>query len=230
MIDIKRVLISKNSTPIVDLSFSIRRSLALVGQSGSGKSLTLKALLGLLPTNLELKLEIESAFDLIRGKTISFVPQNPFTALSPMTKISKQWFNHIDRAKELFELLKLDFTLLNSYPPQLSGGQLQRIILAMALSNNPKLILLDEPTTALDPKLREELSNLLIKLQDSFNFSMLFVTHDINLASKICNDMLVIKDGKVVESGDSASIINNPKNIYTKKLIEASFAKREFRK
>ncbi len=229
MIDIRRVLITQGDNSLVDLSFSIKDSLALVGQSGSGKSLTLKALLGLLPSNLEVELDIDTPFDFIRGETLAFVPQNPFTALSPMTKISKQWFSQIDRAKELFELLGLEWRLFYSYPPKLSGGELQRIILAIALSNNPKLILLDEPTTALDPRLREELSHLLIRLQEYFSFKMLFVTHDINLASKICNDMLVIKEGRVIESGTSNSLLNSPRSSYTKQLIEASFANREFR-
>ncbi len=229
MIDIRRVLITQGDNSLVDLSFSIKDSLALVGQSGSGKSLTLKALLGLLPSNLEVELDIDTPFDFIRGETLAFVPQNPFTTLSPMTKISKQWFSQIDRAKELFELLGLEWRLFYSYPPKLSGGELQRIILAIALSNNPKLILLDEPTTALDPRLREELSHLLIRLQEYFSFKMLFVTHDINLASKICNDMLVIKEGRVIESGTSNSLLNSPRSSYTKQLIEASFANREFR-
>jgi peptide/nickel transport system ATP-binding protein len=214
----------------VNISFKIDTSLALVGESGSGKSLTLKALLGLLPSNLDSSIDIESSFDLIRGDTISFVPQNAFTALSPLTKIKNQWVHNIDFAKDLFELLGLDYDLIDRFPSQLSGGQLQRVILAMALSVRPQVILLDEPTTALDPNLRVEIVEMLLKLQKEFGFLMLFVTHDINIAKKLCKDIIVLKDGRIVESGSAEDIINNPKDSYTKKLIESNFANREFRR
>ena len=230
MLSIKELKIYSNQRkPLVDISFDIINSLALVGQSGSGKSLTLKAILGMLPDNLKVDINIDAPFNLQRGKTISFVPQNPFTALSPRTKIKNQWFESIERAKELFDNLGLDKKLLDRYPPELSGGQLQRVILAMALSISPKLILLDEPTTALDPNLRRDLLTLLIQLHQEYKFKMLFVSHDIQLASQLCENMLVIKEGRVVEKGNSKQIINSPKEIYTKELIEANFARREFR-
>jgi peptide/nickel transport system ATP-binding protein len=214
---------------LVNISFEIDNSLAIVGESGSGKSLTLKSLIDLLPKNLKYRLDIDSSFKLVRGDTVAFIPQNPFTALSPMTKISKQWFNSKDKAKKLFQTLKLNWELFFKYPPQLSGGELQRVIFAMALSSNPKLLLLDEPTTALDPNLRDEIAKTLIDLQREFNFLMIFVTHDINLASKICKNIMILKDGKVVQKGDMREIFLNPKDDYTKSLIEASFANREFR-
>ncbi len=229
MIRVQKLRICEGDRPLVDLSFSIEHSLALVGQSGSGKSLTLKALLGMLPGNLRSELEIEAPYELIRGETLSFVPQNPFTALSPLTKIRRQWFASEERARELFDLLGLEWSLFDRYPPQLSGGQLQRIIFAIALSSDPKLILLDEPTTALDPRLREEVARILVELQERFAFRMLFVTHDINLAAKICRETLVIREGKAVESGPSASVLRHPKSDYTRRLVEASFANREFR-
>ena len=230
MISIKRLKIYSNSeAPLVDISFDIIDTLALVGQSGSGKSLTLKAILGMLPSNLKLYMDIEAPFKLQRGKSISFVPQNPFTALSPRTKIKNQWFESIEVAKELFGSMGLDIALLDRYPSQLSGGQLQRIVLAMALASYPKLILLDEPTTALDPNLREDMLTLLIQLHKKYKFKMLFVTHDIEIASRLCSDMLVIKKGRVVEFGKSKDILASPKSSYTKELIEANFARREFR-
>jgi peptide/nickel transport system ATP-binding protein len=229
MVECKSLKIFNRDDLVVDISFEIVSSLALVGESGSGKSLTLKALIDMLPDGFTSKIDIKAPFKLQRGESISFVPQNPFTALSPMTKISKQWFGEQKRAKELFEIVGLDWELFFRYPPQLSGGQLQRVIFAMALESNPKLILLDEPTTALDPNLRDEIAETLLKLQKEFGFFMLFVTHDINLASKICQDMLVIQKGAVVERGKSQDILKNPKEIYTKSLIEANFANREFR-
>ena len=218
-----------NDEKLVDISFEIKKTTALVGQSGSGKSLSLKAILGLLPNNLKSSIKIESPFELIRGKTLSFVPQNPFTALSPLTKISKQFFADENRVKELFDMLSLEWRLYNDYPPNLSGGQLQRVIFAMALVNNPKLILLDEPTTALDSDVRNDMINILRELQNRLNFKMLFVTHEINLAASLCEDMVVLKNGKIVEKGKSKDLITNPKESYTKLLIESNFENREFR-
>ncbi len=222
--------IKHKSRELVNINFEINHSLALVGQSGSGKSLTLKALISLLPSSLKSTMDIESDFDLIRGDTISFVPQNAFTALSPMSKIKNQWLGSTLHREELFGLLGLDISLIDSFPSELSGGQQQRMIVAMALSFDPKLLLLDEPTTALDPKLREDMIEILLRLQDKFGFLMLFVTHDIEVARRLCRDIVVLKDGVVVESGTAIDIIQNPKESYTKRLIESSFANREFRR
>jgi len=230
MVSIKELKIKDKSKTLVDIFFNINQSTALVGQSGSGKSLTLKALLGLLPKSLEAKIDIDSEFELIRGDSISFVPQNPFTALSPLTKISKQSFANTNKLKELFGMLNLDWRLYNEYPVNLSGGQLQRVIFAFSLVNEPKLLLLDEPTTALDANLKYELIEILKNLQQKLGFLMLFVTHEINLVKNLCEDMVVLKDGLVVESGKSKEILSNPKASYTKELIDASFANREFRK
>ena len=229
MIRVKRLRISSHERLLVDLAFEIRDSLALVGQSGSGKSLTLKALLGMLPAALESTLEVEAPFELIRGETVAFVPQNPFTALSPMTRIRKQWFASEEKARELFGMLGLEWELFDRYPPQLSGGQLQRMIFAMALSSDPRLLLLDEPTTALDPRLRGEMARLLVELRERLGFGMLFVTHEINLAARICREMLVIREGVEVESGPSERILEHPRSDYTRRLVEADFSRREFR-
>ena len=214
---------------LVDIAFDIPSSLALVGQSGSGKSLTLKALLGMLPQEMSLDLEFSSDFELKKSKSVAFIPQNPFTALSPLTKIQKQFFVNEQRVKELFDSVGLSHDLLDRFPPELSGGQLQRVVIAMALSNKPKLLLLDEPTTALDPKTRVMIVQLLQELEKKEGFKMLFVTHDISSAKSLCKDICVIKEGKVIESGLMDEVINSPKEEYTKILIEANFANREFR-
>lgn len=227
--NIKKLSISLVEKKIVDISFCINSSLALVGQSGSGKSLSIKALLGMLPHGMKLELEHDGGFELIAGKSVAFVPQNPFTALSPLTKIKKQFFVPSKNVEQLFEQVGLDVSLLERFPPELSGGQLQRVVIAMALSHEPKLLLLDEPTTALDPKTREVILDLLKSLQIEFGFKMLFVTHDINSAKILCKDICVIKNGAVVESGELESVMDNPKNKYTKMLIDANFANRKFR-
>ncbi len=215
---------------LVDIDFIIDKSLALVGQSGSGKSLTLKALLNMLPSSMECELRSDADFELIAGKTIGFVPQNPFTALSPLTKIRKQFFVPQDKIYELFKQVDLDVDLLDRFAPELSGGQLQRIVIAMALSSQPKLLLLDEPTTALDPKNTLLILELLKKLQKDLDFKILFVTHDISSAKILCEDICIIKDGSVVEYGKMQSVLVSPDVIYTKNLIEASFTNRKFRK
>ena len=227
---IKQLQITLQEKELLNISFSIHSSLALIGQSGSGKSLTIKALLGMLPQQMQCKLEYESDFPLVAGESIGFVPQNPFTALSPLTKIKKQFFVDKERVVELFEEVGLESDLLERFAPELSGGQLQRVVIAMALEKRPKLLLLDEPTTALDPQTKKTILNLLKKLQKKENFLMLFVTHDILSAKEICEDACVIKEGRLIEEGKMLDLIEKPQHKYTKILIEANFANREFRK
>ncbi len=227
---IEKLSIKTEEKTLVDISLNIKNSLALVGQSGSGKSLTLKALLGMLPKDLESSLKYDADFELIAGKTVAFVPQNPFTALSPLTRIYKQFFTSEKRLKELFQKVNLEEKLLQRFPPELSGGQLQRVVIAMALESNPKLLMLDEPTTALDPDTRLLILNLLKKLQNELQFKILFVTHDMNSAQQLCQNIAIIKDGNIIEDGRMSEVLQNPQNNYTKTLIEANFANRNFRK
>lgn len=226
---IKKLKIDLEDKTLVDIDFDIKSSLALVGQSGSGKSLTIKALLDMLPNEMKFLLDVDTDFDLVAGDSVAFVPQNPFTALSPLTKIRKQFFVDDDRMEELFSFVDLDTSLLDRFAPELSGGQLQRVVIAIALASNPKLLLLDEPTTALDPVTRVLILDLLKKLHYEHDFKILFVTHDINSALILCKDICVIKDGHVVEYGKMQDILDAPKEEYTKKLIEANFANRNFR-
>lgn len=226
---VKQLQITSGSQCLVDIAFSIRTSLALVGQSGSGKSLTLKALLGMLPASMQAVLDVDAPFELKRGESVAFVPQNPFTALSPLTKIKEQFFVPRERIEELFSLVGLELELLERYAPELSGGQLQRVVIAMALSSMPRLLLLDEPTTALDPHTRGVIIALLKRLQKELGFTMLFVTHDMHSARLLCEEICVIREGKVEEQGDMQSVISEPKCEYTRVLIEANFANREFR-
>jgi len=226
---IKKLKIDFKDKVLVDISFEINTSLALVGQSGSGKSLSIKALLDMLPNKMKKELDLDSDFVLKAGDTLGFVPQNPFTALSPLTKISKQFFTNKKRIDELFEQVGLDPLLQDRFPPELSGGQLQRVVIAMSLEKSPKLLMLDEPTTALDPQTRVIILDLLKKLQNEYQFKILFVTHDMNSAKSLCEDICVIKDGHVVEYGKMHDILKSPQEKYTQTLIEANFANRNFR-
>jgi len=227
---VNKLQVSLSEKILVDIAFTIDHSLALVGQSGSGKSLTLRALLEMLPSQMQRVLELDADFRLERGKSVAFVPQNPFTALSPLTKIKDQFFVSKEKVQSLCESVELDLALLERFPPELSGGQLQRVVIAIALSGDPKLLMLDEPTTALDPKTRVVIIELLKRLQKREGFKILFVTHDMHSAAALCDEICVIKEGKVQEAGMMSEVLENPKSDYTKTLIEASFANREFRK
>lgn len=228
-IHIDRLLIRKGEDILVDAEFEITRSLALVGESGSGKSLTLKALLGVIDQTLSVEVQKRSDFEWVRGHSVALVPQNPFTALSPLTKIEDQMFLPLQRSQELFGWLGLEETLLKRYPPELSGGQLQRVVMAMALGHNPRLLLLDEPTTALDPESKKTMIELLKSLQERFNFSILFVTHDMSVAAALCEEICILKKGRVIERGIMSQVMAHPQEDYTKALIKADFTNREFR-
>jgi peptide/nickel transport system ATP-binding protein len=226
---VKKLLIKSKEKVLVDIAFEIKESLALVGQSGSGKSLTLKALLGMLPSSLEVTLDVESTFVLSRGENVAIVVQNPFTALSPLTRIKKQFFLDAGEAKRYLELVELDGEMLERYPSELSGGQLQRVVIAMALSSRPKLLLLDEPTTALDGETKEAIMILLKRLQKEMGYKILFVTHEVDITRLLCDEIAILKEGKIVEEGNIDRVLENPKDAYAKALIGANFKNRGFR-
>ncbi|WP_072682539.1 ATP-binding cassette domain-containing protein [Arcobacter sp. LA11] len=228
-VDIKKLQISTSDKKLVDISFKIIDSTALIGQSGSGKSLTLKSMLNLLPSNLDLVFDVNTDFKL-NYSNIGFIPQNPFTSLSPMTKIKKQFFCTENRKKELLKLVGLEESFLERFPSELSGGQLQRVVIAIALTNEIKLLLLDEPTTALDESSKKVILDLINDLSKKLDISILFVTHDISSIKDICKDIVIIKDGTVVETGKTIEVLKNPKNEYTKELINSTFENKEFRK
>ena len=232
-LDIQQLLIKDGVKKLVDINFKINSSTALIGQSGSGKSLTIKSLLGMVPSNLELDLKIDANFEL-KKENIGFVPQNPFTSLSPLTKIDKQFLLRNDKLSkekkiELLKLVKLEPSILDRFPMELSGGQLQRVVIAIAISSNPILLLLDEPTTALDTQTKKNILNLLNELKKRLNLLILFVTHDIKSIENITDEIAIIKNGNMIEKGLTKNILDHPKEIYTKELIESGFNLREYR-
>ena len=233
-ISINELQISNEDTIVVDLfniidsPLKIDSSLALIGQSGSGKSLTLKALLNMIPNELKVNFNYTSDFNLT-FENIGFIPQNPFTSLSTMTKIGKQFFCNEDKIDKLLSLVELPINIKYMFPTQLSGGQLQRVVIAIALSNKPKILLLDEPTTALDNRSKQNILKLFINLQKELNFIFIFVSHDINSIKDICNKIAILKDGNIIEYGEVNTILTNPTHNYTKQLVNSNFNNREFR-
>ncbi len=224
----KKLHISSDERKLVDISFSFKSSFALIGESGSGKSLSLKALLGMLPHSLHVEMDLDG-FEAVRGESVSLVPQNPFTALSPLTKIKEQFLVEKSVAKRYFDMVGLQESFLDRFPSQLSGGQLQRVVIAFALQIKPKLLLLDEPTTALDIKSKESILKLLKSLHEEQGFKMLFVTHDIEAVKELCEDIAIIKNGTIIERGKLKDVIKDPKEDYTRLLYESGFKNREFR-
>jgi peptide/nickel transport system ATP-binding protein len=238
-------------TPIVkDSSFVLNQNeiLGIVGESGSGKSVTSLAIMGLLPKGiLEItsgKIAFEgrdiSAFspkDLrnLRGNDIAMIFQEPMSSLNPSLKCGYQveeiLKEHTKLSQKdikatvlaLFEKVKLPDPgkIYNRYPHEISGGQKQRVMIAMAIACKPKILIADEPTTALDVTVQKEIILLLKELQEETGMSILFISHDLSLVSEIANRVLVMYRGEIVEQGNAKDIFENPVNTYTKALISS---------
>ncbi len=227
-----------------DIDFSIKRNeiVSIVGESGCGKSMTLRTIIKLLPKNLKildgevifegirLKDLNEKEMNKIRGKKIGMIFQEPSSYLNPLFTIGNQIEEAIrenlnkeekkERVMKVLEETGLSANVYYQYPHQLSGGMQQRAMIAMALINNPSLLLADEPTTSLDVTTAFTIINLLKNLVDQHNLSILLVTHDISLANYISDRIIVMYAGIIVETGKAKEIYENPLHPYTKKLIE----------
>ena len=225
--------------PIVDdVSFSVRPSetMALVGESGCGKSITSLAIMGLLPRTARVTGEIlfngvdvlalsPKERNALRGHEMSMIYQDALSSLNPSMKIHSQLKQLTSRggtrsAEELLELVGLDpKRTLSSYPHELSGGQRQRVLIAMALTRDPKLVVADEPTTALDVTVQKQVVELLEKLQDELGFSMVFVSHDLALVASLAHRVTVMYAGQVVETAPTRSLLLDPRHEYTRGLL-----------
>jgi microcin C transport system ATP-binding protein len=232
------------------VSFDIGKgeTVALVGESGSGKSVTALSAIQLLPYPMahhpsgsirfngeELMGANEDTLRRIRGNRIGMIFQEPMTSLNPLHNLEKQigevLFLHkkLDRVaarERVLDLLKQvglrdAENRLQAYPHQLSGGQRQRVMIAMALANDPDLLIADEPTTALDVTIQAQILALLKELQQKRGMSMLLITHDLGIVRKVADRVCVMTDGKIVEQGDTAEIFNNPHHDYTQHLLAA---------
>lgn len=219
--------------------------LGIVGESGSGKTLLSYLMLRLI-SHYEVEsgriiflgknlLELpQSQMQALRGKEISYIFQEPLSALNPLHKIKKQIQEAIVihnpnitqdalqcRIAELLENVQLPNSVLDSYPYALSGGQRQRVCIAIAIANNPKILIADEPTTALDSTTQAQILELLKTLRKKFKLNILFISHNLAVVSKLCEKIIVMQKGEIIEQGDTQSIFQNPKNAYTKMLLEA---------
>ncbi|MGH7034584.1 MAG: ABC transporter ATP-binding protein [Stellaceae bacterium] len=233
------------------ISFEIERgeTVALVGESGSGKSVTALSILQLLPypparhgpgssilfDGQELVGASEPLLRQIRGNRIAMVFQEPMTSLNPLHTVEKQitetlfLHKHMDRgaararAIELLHLVGLAEAerRLDAYPHQLSGGQRQRVMIAMALANEPDILIADEPTTALDVTIQAQILKLLKELQARFGMALFLITHDLTIVRKVADRVLVMTEGEIVERGTVAEIFTAPRHAYTRKLLAA---------
>ncbi|UCB45994.1 MAG: ABC transporter ATP-binding protein, partial [Spirochaetota bacterium] len=233
-----------------EVSFDIEKgeAFSLVGESGAGKSVTALSIMNLLPPK---KAHIPSGSIFfqgqkllgasdefireVRGDSISMIFQEPMTSLNPLHTVEKQISESLilhqgyrrdgarERVLELLRLVQLPDAeeRLTSYPHQLSGGQRQRVMIAMALANNPKLLIADEPTTALDVTIQAEILALIKDLQKKLTMSLLLITHDLYIVRRMADRVGVMKDGQIVEIGDVEQIFNNPSHEYTRYLLES---------
>ncbi len=232
------------------VSFEVKRgeTLALVGESGSGKSVTALSILKLLPypaahhpsgsvifKGEELLDSDESDLRRVRGNDITMIFQEPMTSLNPLHTIERQIGEILDVHQGMGETQARERTLellakvgirdaesrLGAYPHQLSGGQRQRVMIAMALANNPELLIADEPTTALDVTVQAQILELLRDLQKEFGMAIVLITHDLGIVRNVSDHVCVMQQGKIVEAGPTGALFAKPKDAYTKMLLEA---------
>lgn len=232
------------------VSFSVSKgeTLALVGESGSGKSLTALSILKLLPypkafhptgeilfQSQDLLTLTEQSIRKVRGNGISMIFQEPMTSLNPLHTIERQIKESLllhrgltgnqatSKTLELLELVGIPEAekRLRSYPHELSGGQKQRVMIAMALANEPELLIADEPTTALDVTVQKQVLELLKELQSRLGMAILLITHDLNIVRRYADRVCVMKNGQIVEQGETATLFAHPEQAYTRELLNA---------
>jgi microcin C transport system ATP-binding protein len=232
----------------LSLHIDYGETLALVGESGSGKSVTALSIMQLLPypaamhpsggirfQGEELMAADSDQLQRVRGDRISMIFQEPMTSLNPLHKVEKQISETLilhkgldepaarKRTLELLERVRIrdPESRLESYPHQLSGGQRQRVMIAMALANEPDLLIADEPTTALDVTIQAQILKLLKELQRDLDMSMLLITHDLGIVRKIADRVCVMRDGEIVERGETEQLFTSPGHQYTRELLSA---------
>ncbi|GGE66523.1 dipeptide ABC transporter ATP-binding protein [Nesterenkonia cremea] len=251
LLEISGLEIGTSSTRLVhgvDLQIGRGERVGLIGESGSGKSLTLLAAMGLLPENLKVSGSVrldgegellgasERRMASVRGSRMSMVFQEPMTALNPLMRVGEQIAEIIrlhqgvkgqplqTQVLELLDSVKVPDPARaeRAYPHELSGGQRQRIVLAMAMANQPDLLLADEPTTALDVTVQKQVLELMGDQVRQAGSSLLFITHDLGVVASICDRVLIMRHGRIVESGPLQTVFSDPQHPYTRGLLAAS--------
>lgn len=229
----------------VTLDIGASERVGLIGASGSGKSMLVKAITGLLPRAARVDGDItmggtrlqagdDAAFAALRGRYVGLVFQNPGAALNPVLSVEQQMGLPLrlhydldagerrDRVMTMLERVGLPASLAGSYPHELSGGQQQRVGIATALITSPRLIIADEPTTALDAIVQRSIIDLLVSLVESAGASMLFITHDFAVLSRATTRCMVIDRGRIIETGDTAALLHDPRQPQTRLLVNAA--------
>ncbi|HXD40477.1 MAG TPA: ABC transporter ATP-binding protein [Ramlibacter sp.] len=239
-------------TAVQDLSIVVREgeSVALVGESGSGKSTVARAMLGLLPPRIgrieagriliegkDVTAFSQPQWEQLRGHPIAMVFQDPLSFLNPVMRVGRQIAESVQRhdpdvpdaaarVAQLLELVRLPASSIRSYPHELSGGMRQRVLLAIALGCRPKLLIADEPTTALDVTTQAEILDLLRDLRQRLGMAMLLISHDLGVVWEECERVYVMFRSRIVESGGTREVFSNPSHAYTSGLIKAAKAAR----
>ena len=249
-VSIRNLNIVINGMPIVhdvDMDIADGERVGLIGSSGSGKSMIAKSIMGLLPLSAQVSgsidlggTEIVGASDQaiadLRGRYVGMVFQNPSAALNPVMTVAQQVAlplrlhydltrdERLDRVKAMFAKVRLPEDVLNKYPHELSGGQQQRVGIAAALVTSPRLIIADEPTTALDSITQRQIVDLLASLVDDSGASMLFITPDFAVLNHATTRCYVLADGRVAESGQTADILQSPHTKVASQLVTSARA------
>ena len=250
LLDIVDLSVCADTIPIltnINMRLYANEIVGLVGESGSGKSLLSKCIMGLLPSksinvtsgsilflSQPLLTYTEKKLQALRGRDFAYIPQSPLNALNPIMSIGRQLIEGYqsdtekpESAKDraYFLLKRVGFhnphVISSSLPHQLSGGMRQRVLIAMALMNSPRLLIADEPTTALDVTTQTEIIELLVELKEEYGLGILFITHDLGIVAKAASRIIILKNGEVVEHGSTEEIFIEPTHFYTKKLLNS---------
>ena len=230
----------------IDLQLGYHQTIGLVGETGAGKTTAALAMMRLVPSPPGVvecdKLMVDgrdilnlptAKMEEVRGKDVSMIFQDPMTALNPVFTVGEQiaesleLHEHLDkkaameRAKEMLELVGIPGSRANEYPHQFSGGMKQRVVIAIALACNPKLLIADEPTTALDVTIQAQVLELMSELKEKYDTSMILITHDLGIVAEVCDTVAVMYAGRIVEQGTLEDVFDHTKHPYTEGLFNS---------
>jgi ABC-type glutathione transport system ATPase component len=233
LLEVEALTLAAEGKPLVqDMSFSVSagEALGLVGESGSGKTLTLRGIIGLLPANIQ-----KLSGDIRCRGNCAMVFQDPLDALDPLMPVGSQLAEVVYyrqgtdkktarlKAQELLKLVHIPEPerRFSHFPHQFSGGQRQRIVIAIALATKPRVLLCDEPTTALDVTVQKQILEVIDSLRKTLGLALVLVSHDLALVSSICSRICVMSGGRILERGKSSQVLGYPRHPYTRSLLDA---------